>query len=318
MAATNLPAHARFHSDRPLPPKEQLPTMYDLPSEDPEEPGLPDDFHYYQPQLLRETFRPPERPPEGFYVGTDINLYFDPEHTRWHKRPDWFAVLGAPRLYQGRDLRLSYVVWQEEVVPYLVVELLSPGTEAEDPGQTRSQAGEPPPKWEVYERILRVPYYAVYGRYDRRLRLFALQAGRYREQTVGEAPFWLPEARLGLGLWDGAYQGIAARWLRWFDADGRPLPTEAERLAEEHHLAEEARRQAQEAQLRARADHQRAQAAQRQAEAAQHQAEAARQQAEAARREAQEEREHRERLEGRLAELEARLDALARQDKGPD
>ena len=30
--------------------------MYDLPSEDPKEPGLPDEFHYYQPQLLRETF----------------------------------------------------------------------------------------------------------------------------------------------------------------------------------------------------------------------------------------------------------------------
>lgn len=33
-------------------PQEILPTMYDLPSEDPEEPGLPDDFHDLQPQLL--------------------------------------------------------------------------------------------------------------------------------------------------------------------------------------------------------------------------------------------------------------------------
>lgn len=29
-------------SDPPLSPRETLPTMYDLPSEDPEEPGLPD------------------------------------------------------------------------------------------------------------------------------------------------------------------------------------------------------------------------------------------------------------------------------------
>ena len=29
----------------PLPPKEALPTMYDLPSENPDEPGLADDFH---------------------------------------------------------------------------------------------------------------------------------------------------------------------------------------------------------------------------------------------------------------------------------
>ena len=43
-------------TDPPRSPRETLPTMYDLPSEDPKEPGLPDEFHYYQPQLLRETF----------------------------------------------------------------------------------------------------------------------------------------------------------------------------------------------------------------------------------------------------------------------
>ena len=43
-------------TDPPRHPCEILPTMYDLPSEDPKEPGLPDEFHDYQPQLLRETF----------------------------------------------------------------------------------------------------------------------------------------------------------------------------------------------------------------------------------------------------------------------
>lgn len=46
--------------------------MYDLPSEDPEEPGLPDDFHYFQPQLLRETFVPPAWPADQVYVATPI------------------------------------------------------------------------------------------------------------------------------------------------------------------------------------------------------------------------------------------------------
>ena len=46
-------------TDPPRSPRETLPTLYDLPSEDPKEPCLPDDFHYYQPQLLRETFQPP-------------------------------------------------------------------------------------------------------------------------------------------------------------------------------------------------------------------------------------------------------------------
>jgi hypothetical protein len=32
--------------------------MYDLPSENPEEKGLPDDFHFLQPLLLYLTFQP--------------------------------------------------------------------------------------------------------------------------------------------------------------------------------------------------------------------------------------------------------------------
>jgi len=40
-------------TETPLPPKQTLPTMYDLPSENPEEPGLPDEFHSWQPQLYQ-------------------------------------------------------------------------------------------------------------------------------------------------------------------------------------------------------------------------------------------------------------------------
>src|SRR5215470_4726836 len=123
-------------TDPPRSPRETLPTMYDLPSEDPKEPGLPDEFHYYQHQLLRDTFVPSQYAPDRVFVGTDINLYYDLRHPRWHKRPDWFAVLGISRFYDERDLRMSYVIWQEQVAPYLVVELLSPGTEPEDLGQT--------------------------------------------------------------------------------------------------------------------------------------------------------------------------------------
>ncbi|PSO75035.1 MAG: hypothetical protein BRC37_05940 [Cyanobacteria bacterium QH_3_48_40] len=123
-----------FHRQRPCikvtasSPHETLPTMYDLPSEELEEPGLPDQFHIYQPRLLEETFRPPSHPTNKVFVATDLNLYYDPRHTRWYKRPDWFAVLGVSRLYAGEELRWSYVIWQEGVNPFLVLELLSPGT----------------------------------------------------------------------------------------------------------------------------------------------------------------------------------------------
>ena len=39
------------------------------------EPRLLDAFHYYQPQVLRKTFQPPQYAPEHFNIGTDLNLY---------------------------------------------------------------------------------------------------------------------------------------------------------------------------------------------------------------------------------------------------
>lgn len=155
-------------------PRETLPTMYDLPSEDPpEEPGLPDEFHLLQPQLLSATFRPPSELAGQVFTGMDMNLYYDLRHPLWQKRPDWFAVIGVPRLYEGRDLRLSYVIWQERVSPFVIVELLSPGTENEDLGKTQRRPHQPPTKWEVYEQILQVPYYVIFDRYSGKLRLFA-------------------------------------------------------------------------------------------------------------------------------------------------
>ncbi len=45
-------------------PRHPMPTMYDLPSENPEDPGLPDDFHSLQAILLLLTFQPFNWDPE--------------------------------------------------------------------------------------------------------------------------------------------------------------------------------------------------------------------------------------------------------------
>lgn len=217
-----------FQTDPPRSAKEVLPTMYDLPSESLEEPGLPDEFHVFQPQLLRETFIPPNYPEDQVFIASDLNLYYDPNHTLWFKRPDWFAVLGIPRLYQQTELRLSYVVWQEGVDPNVVVELLSPTTEKEDLGKTLRETNQPPTKWEVYEKILRVPYYIIFDRYTNHLRVFQNLAGRYQELTITNSRIWLPELELGIGLWQGTYQGVPRLWLRWYDATGNWIPTPVE------------------------------------------------------------------------------------------
>lgn len=230
-------------NDPPRSPQETLPTMYDLPSEDPEEPGLPDEYHLWQAELLSQTFCPPSYPAEQIFVASDLNLYYDPRHTGWYKRPDWFAVVGVSRLYQGQDLRLSYVFWQEGVRPIVVIELLSPGTQDEDLGRREPQ-GKQPGKWKVYEQILGVPYYITFNRYNNdELQAFQLAGNRYQAMELLSGRLWIPDLEMGLALWQGEYRGALRQWLRWYDAQGNWIPTEAERTQQAQQRAEQAEQQ---------------------------------------------------------------------------
>jgi Uma2 family endonuclease len=233
--------------------------MYDLPSENPEDPGLPDIFHDQQPQLLKETFQPPTYTSDNVFVASDLNLYYDRQHEHWYKRPDWFAVVGISPFYQGRDLRNSYVVWDEPALPLLVVELLSPGTKNEDLGRTTSLPAGPPTKWEVYEKILQIPYYVVFSRYTNEVQFFKLTSTGYVKQPSSTKTLWFPELQLGLGLWDGKYDGLERQWLRWHDVNHQWLPTLAERAEAERQRAAVERQ-------RAEAERQRAAEAVQQAE----------------------------------------------------
>lgn len=243
--------------DPPRSPRETLPTMYDLSSEYPEEPGLPDEFHDLQPQLLSRTLRLSQYARDNWFSASDLNLYYDVNHPLWHKRPDWFLAVDVPRLYEGHDLRRSYVVWQEGKTPYVVVEFLSPGTEAEDLGRfyraetqeataetaeasrlnpvpgacgSESTVIQPPGQLEAYEQYLRVPHYLVYSRYTRQLRYFKLDGGHYQEQSLNaDHPVaWLADLGVGLGVWSGEFEGIPGPWLRWCDASGQWFLTDTE------------------------------------------------------------------------------------------
>jgi len=225
--------------------------MYDLPSENVEDPGLSDEFHIWQPELLSATFRPPQWDPGAIFTATDLHLYYDPHHPLWYKRPDWFAVLGADRLYRGQELRLSYVMWQEGVRPTIAVELLSPSTMQEDQGQkpqarlplglgsgNGSPRAQPPSKWQVYEQILAIPYYVLFDRRTDDLQIFTLIQGVYQPVALAQPRYWMEEIGLGLGLWEGSYGGVNRQWLRWFDAQGSWLPTEAEQQQQRAEAAE--------------------------------------------------------------------------------
>jgi Uma2 family endonuclease len=249
----SIPAHRPPESIEAWQNRASLPTMYDLPSEAPEEPGLPDEYHDLQPQLLSRTLQLVQYSRQEWFTGTDLNLYYDPTHLRWYKRPDWFLSVGVSRLYDGEDLRLSYVAWQEGKAPDVVVEFLSPGTAAEDLGRfadrdapqdsgekgkngvgdaTEELAGKekPPGKFEVYETYLRVTHYIVYSRYTQRLRYFWWNEGAYAEQALNpnNPLIWLDDLAIGLGIWRGEFDQVEQDWLRWCDAEGNWLLTDTE------------------------------------------------------------------------------------------
>lgn len=228
-----------YQTEQSPTPKNLLPTMYDLNSEHPEDSGLPDLYHLWQSRCLEYTFRPANYPIELVFVASDLNLYFDVRHTQWYKRPDWFGVVGVDRLYQKQELRKSYVIWQEEVSPFVVVELVSPGTENEDLGQTVRGLGQPPTKWQVYEQILRVPYYIVFDGATNHLRAFVLTGDRYEELILVEPRVWMPEIELGLGIWQGAFEGLERSWLRWYDVNCLWVPTPTEQQRQQKELAQQ-------------------------------------------------------------------------------
>ncbi len=239
-------------SDTPPPANLVLPTMYDLPSENPEEPGCGSEFHFLQPLLLYLTFVPTNWNPGLVFSACDLNLYYDTKHTQWYKRPDWFGVVGVERLYQGRDLRLSYVTWQEKVNPFVVVELLSPGTEEEDLGETEQKANKPPTKWKVYEEILQVPYYIVFSRYTNEIKPYHLVGSRYEAMDFSsDGRLLMPELGLSLGLWQGIFRGIDKLWLRWFTIAGELIPFSEEEVESAKLEANSAKQEANSAKVKA-------------------------------------------------------------------
>ena len=226
-----------------------LPTMYDLPSEEIGDSGLPDQYHFWQGELLSETFVPGNYPANEVFVACDLNLYYDLDHSSWYKRPDWFAVVGVDRFYEKTKPRLSYVIWQEKVKPFVIVELLSPSTRNEDLGLLRKEDGKTPYKWDVYEKILQVPYYVIFDGRSNQLRLFKLIDGRYQAENVGNGEYWFAEIELGLKVVFCKYQALNRLWLRWYDRFDNLIPTALEQMKQEKQRAEAEKQRADLAEL---------------------------------------------------------------------
>jgi Uma2 family endonuclease len=165
----------------------------------------------------------------------DMGLYVDPDQPPIV--PDAFLSLGVERCYD-EELRPSYVLWDEQVVPSLAIEIVSP-----------TYRNEYTTKLERYAEI-GVLYYVIYSSRRRRkpkLEVHKLINGVYQLQS--ESPVWMPEIGLGIGYERGNYAGVTREWLYWYDEMGRRYPTPNERVQLEAQRAQlEAQRAQQEAQ----------------------------------------------------------------------
>ncbi len=150
-----------------------------------------------------------------------MGIYADPQQPALV--PDGFLSLGVPRLGVPRiidsDLRLSYVLWEEQKTPILVLEVVS---------QTRR--GEYTDKKKEYAE-LGILYYVIYNPLRKRkasLEVYKLEPGGY--QLLSGEPVWLAELNLGIGCSEGTYQGITREWLYWYDAQGKRYLTPEEKI----------------------------------------------------------------------------------------
>lgn len=68
------------------------------------------------------------------------------------------------------------------------------------------------------------------------MRVYQLSLGHY----VLKQDQQLDQVGLGLVIWDGLFEGLHERWLRWCDTDGILIPTGEEARTQERQRAEHA------------------------------------------------------------------------------
>jgi Uma2 family endonuclease len=188
----------------------------DLPYED----GVPleSDWHRLQINLLADSVRELWSGRTDFFVGGNMFLYFSEKQVknRDYRGPDFFVVKDV----DGTKPRKSWIAWAEESrLPNVIVELLSPSTAASDLGE----------KKDLYERTLRTPEYFCYDPNSDALHGWRLTSKGYEPIAAnGDGRLWSDELGACVGVWQGEYLGVDARWIRLFGAGGDLTPIRAE------------------------------------------------------------------------------------------
>ena len=188
-----------------------------------------------QQRLLTEPLYSSWAGPGGgrtFLAAANVGVFAEPRNPAIV--PDVFLSLDVQVHQDWWDKRhRSYFVWEFGKPPDLVVEIVS-----------NREGNEIGSKLHRYARM-GVAYYVIYDPFHRvmrdDLRVYRLRDGGYERE---ESPRFA-ELRLGLTLWEGAFEGVWwSGWLRWMDEHDVVIPTGREDAEHERHRAEQEHRRA--------------------------------------------------------------------------
>jgi Uma2 family endonuclease len=209
----------------------QLPTAAELPDSD--DTPVDNELQNLIPNLLLAILSAVWSDRQDWFFGVDMGIYYLPTAPRKSIVPDGFLSLGVERRRQQRG-RLSYVLWEENwIPPILVVEVVS-----------QTYGGEYDTKMSKY-LDLGVLYYVIYNP-DHWQRDDHAPFEVYKQIDDefilrSQERFWIPELQLAIGVDVGIYGDWEREWLFWFNQDGERFPSPDERV-------EQAQQQAQQAQ----------------------------------------------------------------------
>jgi Uma2 family endonuclease len=227
------------------------PTQNELPYDDGE--PMESQRHKMQMDILIEALYPWLNAREDGYVGGNMFVYYGLSQVRNRdfRGPDFFAVLGVPK-----GERKSWVCWEEEKTPDVIIELLSESTAEVDKGEKKL----------IYQNQMHVPEYFWYDPFNPQdLAGFQLQGRTYQPIPLDEQGRLVSQVlALALVRWQGTYLGVEATWLRWTTLDGMLLPTGSEIAEQERQRAEQAHQRAEQERQRAEQERQRAEQAETQ------------------------------------------------------
>ncbi len=219
-------------------PRHCLPSAEELPDSD--DTPVDNELQDLIPHVLKDILAIIWSERMDWYFGVDMGIYYDPQQPTDVIVPDGFLSIGVPRIIDS-DLRLSYVLWDELVIPTMVLEVVS---------QTRR--GEYTKKKEEYANM-GILYYIIYNPLRKRKpRLEVYQFNNQQYDLLEGEPVWLSEIGLGIGREIGVYQGVEREWLYWYDQEGKRYFTPEERVLQAEEKASQAEEKALQAEEKAK------------------------------------------------------------------